>query len=261
MISTLLQYQMVSTNMTRSLDTVASEPTVRRESEYYLANIGKAKSIDDFLGDDRLFKYAMKAFGLQDMDYAKAFMRKVLEEGTDDRNSFANKLADDRYRQFAETFNFTRYGDAATAFTRAQQGVVDAYVRQSLEIQNGESNEGVRLALYFSRKAETIDSAYDILADRALAQVVYAALGLPDEFAMADVDKQAAFIEKRLDLEDFKDPQAVEAFLKRFTTMWDLAKGPPQASVPNLILSGSSATVGVGQDILTSLQGLKLGGL
>ena len=35
------------------------------------------KSIDDFMKDTRLYNYAMKAFGLDDMAYAKAFMRKV----------------------------------------------------------------------------------------------------------------------------------------------------------------------------------------
>ena len=46
------------------------------------------------LADDRLFKYAMKAHGLKDMDYAKAFMKKALVEGIDDTDSFANKLSD-----------------------------------------------------------------------------------------------------------------------------------------------------------------------
>ena len=112
------------------------------------------KSIDDFLADDRLFTYAMKAFGLGDMAYAKAFMRKVLEGGIDANESFANSLADKRYRDFAETFNFARYGEATTVFTRAGQGTVDNYVRQALEENAGAQNEGVRLALYFQRKAD-----------------------------------------------------------------------------------------------------------
>ena len=95
-----------SANLTRSLKAAADKPQVARETAYYLDNIEKVKSIDDFLADDRIFAYAMKAFGLGDMTYAKAFMRKVLTEGIASSDTFANKLADKRYREFADTFNF-----------------------------------------------------------------------------------------------------------------------------------------------------------
>jgi hypothetical protein len=98
----------------------------------------------------------MKAHGLGDMTYAKAFMEKVLEEGVD-AISFANSLSDKRYAEFAKTFNFKAFGEATTSFTKTQQGVVDKYLRQTLEEQAGDENQGVRLALYFQRKAETID--------------------------------------------------------------------------------------------------------
>ena len=37
----------------------------------------------------------------------------------------------------------------------------------------------MRLALYFTRKASSITTSYQILADKALTQVVQTALGLP----------------------------------------------------------------------------------
>ena len=70
MQTTFASFAAITANLTRSLGTTAAKPQVARESEYYLANIGNVKSIDDFLADDRLFKYAMKAFGLGEMDYA-----------------------------------------------------------------------------------------------------------------------------------------------------------------------------------------------
>jgi hypothetical protein len=122
--TTLSTYGTIASNLTRSLSTTAAKPQVAREAAYYLANIGNVKSIDDFLGYKRLFTFAMKAYGLQDMTYAKAFMRKVLTEGTDKDNSFANTLSDKRYQQFAETFNFARYGATTTIFDRTRQGTV-----------------------------------------------------------------------------------------------------------------------------------------
>ena len=156
MLTTLASYTLISSNLTRSLDNVADRPQVARETEYYLAHIEDVKSIDDFLADKRLFAYAMKAFGLSDLTYAKALMRKVLVEGIDESDSLANTLTDLRYRDFAETFNFVRYGEATTVFDRTRQGTVDRYVQQTLEEDAGAQNEGVRLALYFQRKASSI---------------------------------------------------------------------------------------------------------
>ena len=56
--------------------------------------------------DYRLYHYAMKAYGLEDMAYAKAFMKKVLESDLSDPKSFVNKLIDKRYREFAAAFSF-----------------------------------------------------------------------------------------------------------------------------------------------------------
>ena len=89
------------------------------------------------MADGRLYNYAMKAFGLQDMAYAKAFIRKALTEGVDDDDSFANKLTDPRYSDFVETFNFARHGAATTVFDRTRQGTVDRYLRQTLEEDAG----------------------------------------------------------------------------------------------------------------------------
>lgn len=261
MQTTLLQYQYVSRNLTRSLETVATDPIVERQTKYYLENIGNVKSIDEFIDDDRLYSFAMKAFGLEDMTYAKAFMRKVLEEGVDDRESFANRLNDDRYRKFAETFNFERYGETATVFSRAQEGVVQAHTRQTLEEREGVQNEGVRLALYFARKAPEIESVYDLLADRAIAETVYTALGLPNEFALANVDKQAQYIGEKIDIEKLKDPEYLDKFLERFSSLFDLQNGPAVPQVPNLMITaGPPTTIGFGESLLSSIQKLKLGG-
>lgn len=260
MLTTTAAFRLITTDIERSLHRTAQTPSVERQSAYYLENIGSIRSIDDFFSDERIYSYAMKAFGLDDMTYARAFIRKVLEEGVDDRSSLANRLADPRYREFAEVFNFHRYGEATTTFGRTQQGTVDSYVRQTLEEDAGRQNEGVRLALYFERKAAEIDDPMDILADPALLKVAQTALGLSPFTAAADIDKQAAMISARLDVADLKDPEKLEEFLARFTSLWELEKGPAPASVP-AIIAGQTLSFGLSADLLTSLQGLKLGGI
>jgi hypothetical protein len=256
-LNTYTSYQLITRDIAKSLDRIEDQPVTRRETEYYLENITKVTSIEEFVKDDRLFQYAMKAHGLKDMAYAKAFMVKALKEGIDDTDSFANQLTDKRYRDFVDTFNFASYGKTATIFTKAQQGTVDKYLRQSLEENAGSTNEGVRLALYFDRKAPGITNWYDVLADTALSKVVRTALGLPDSFASADIDRQVKLFEERLDIADFQDPEALSEFLQRFTSLWEIDN--PTASVQTSIgvLFGQPVKFGISTDVLFAIQSMK----
>jgi hypothetical protein len=258
LLSTYTSYSLITRDLEKSLDRTEKQPAVQREVEYYLANIENVKSIDDLLKDDRLFKFAMKAHGLQDMDYAKAFMKKALKEGIDDSDSFANKLSDKRYAEFVDTFNFERYGETTTIFTKARQGTVDKYVRQTLEEDAGDQNEGVRLALYFSRKAPELTNYYEVLADTALSAVVRTAFGLPDSFATADIDKQVAFFESKMDIADLQDPKKLEKFMTRFTNMYELSN-PSANSATSFasVLFGQPAEYGISTNTLFAIQALR----
>lgn len=252
-----MSYQLISSNMEKSLDRVEKQPLTKRESDYYLKTITNVKSIDAFLKDDRLYRYAMKAFGLEDMSYAKAFMKKVLTEGIDSTDSFANKLSDKRYFEFAKTFDFKSYGATTTVFTRAQQGVVDKYTRQTLEENAGQQNEGVRLALYFERKASGLTNYYQVLADPALSSVLRTALSLPDSFATTDIDKQVAYFESKLNIKDLADPEKLSTFLKRFTSLYEL-KNPTQTQTSLAsVLFSQPAEYGISTNLLLTMQSLR----
>lgn len=258
MVSTYVSYTAITRDLTKSLQRVQSQPMVQRETEYYLEKIEKVKSIDEFMADSRLYRYAMKAFGLEDMNYAKAFMVKVLEGGVADSDSFANSLTDKRYREFAETFNFAQFGENTTIFERTRQGTVDRYLRQTLEEDAGAQNEGVRLALYFERKASEIEDFYSVLADTALAKVVRTVLGLPDSIATADIDKQVAMMEDRIDLEELKDPEGLQKFLSRFTSMWEISNSTAASSAASVsVLFSQPSELGISTDVLMTLQLLK----
>lgn len=259
MVSTIVGYQTIANDMTRSLQQTANDPQVARETAYYQANIGKVQSVDDLLGNYRLLSYALKAYGLGDLDYAKAFVGKLLTEGTQNSNSFANQLNDQRYRDFANAFNFAQLGSGATQTQAAQGDTVDRYMRQTLEENSG--SDGVRLALYFQRKASGITNAYQILGDPALLQVVQTALGLSPLTSAANIDAQANMLSSRIDFADFQDPQKVSTFIQRFSALWDVANPPttPDTSLIPQIAVGQPTTIGISADTLAALQGLKLG--
>lgn len=257
MASTIASYQLISRNLVRSLEQVARKRDVSRETSWYLAHIGEVKSADEFTKDDRLFSYAMKAYGLADMTCAKAFLRKVLTEGISGSTTVANKLVDARYREFAAAFDFASLGEYATQTASATSATVARYLHQTLEEDAGQQDEGIRLALYFERKAPGIRNAYDILADKALLKVAQTALGISPLTAMADVDKQAAMLTDRIDFTDFQAPEKLRKFLQRFSVIWETEDR--QATSSSSVVVGHPIEAGISATTLAILQDLKLG--
>ena len=255
MLTTFLSYKTIAGSLSKTLARTAAEPPVARESAYYLATIGAVKTVDDFLKNDRLFRFAMKAYGLGDMAYAKGFMRKVLQEGVESDAALANRLSDPRYKAFAKAFNFARYGTLTTTFAATRQDTADRYVRQTLEERVGAESEGARLALYFQRKAPEIASAYGILADPALLQVAQVALNIAPETRTADIDKQAKLIDAKLKVSDLQDPQKLDRFLQRFASLYDAATGTGVDQVSTLV--SGQASFGLSTDLLLTLQTLR----
>ena len=115
----------------------------------------------------------------------------------------------------------------------------------------------MRLALYFQRKASGITSAFDILADKAVFEVVRTALSLPVSMSQADIEVQADMLIDRIDLADFRDPAKLEKFISRFAALYDLNNGTTNTqSAASLILSGQSGSVGTDIGLLGRLQDL-----
>jgi hypothetical protein len=61
MLSTYLTYRMQAQDLSRTLTRVAAEPQVARDAQYFKDNIGKVKSVDDFLNNPRLYNFATQA--------------------------------------------------------------------------------------------------------------------------------------------------------------------------------------------------------
>lgn len=256
MTTTLVSLQLITRDMDASIGRLSERGDVAREVAYYRETIETIKTPEEFVADTRLFNFAMRAHGLEDMAYAKAFMLKVLKEGREDPEAFANQLSDPRYRDFAATYDFAAFGEAATVFTKARQGVIDRYLVQTLESEAGASDPGVRLALYFQRKAPEVTSHLEILADRALSEVVRTALGMPAEMATVDIDRQVEILAGRIDIEDFKDPAKLSDFIARFANMWQLNNGVSAAQSPVLALIAPSTSASLSTDLLLQLQQL-----
>jgi hypothetical protein len=230
---------------------------VQAETDYYLAHVGDVKSIDDLFADKRLYSYALSSLGLDPAREDPKFIRSVLEGGIRDADSLANKQTNKAYAGLVAAFNFEAYGEDATTYHASQQPVVDKYMRQTLEEDAGQSNEGVRLALYFERKAPTLTNWYEVLADKALSQFVRTAFGFPESFASADIDKQVQLFESKMDITDFADREKLAKFITRFTSLYEIQNPTSTATTSVSVLFAQPTTIGVSTDLLMAMQQLK----
>ncbi len=255
-MDTFTSYSVLARTLNATLARTAKEPSVQRETAYYQSKIGAIKTIDDFVKDTRVLTYALKAWGLEDMSYAKGLIKKVLEGGVDSSRSLANTLSSGRFREFATVFNFKSYGPATTAFDKVQQTTVDNYVRQRVESDQGESNPALKMALYFQRKAPTIKSSLNILADSNLLKVAQITLGIPAATSNSSIDAQISLIDARMKVTDLQDPAKLNKFLQRFAVAYDAQYGTPGITAAS-VMAGGGGTIGLNSDLLMSIQRMR----
>jgi len=263
MTTTSMQYQIITRNLARTKSLIENDAVVKRETDYFNANIKKIKSIDDFMKNDRIYRYAMKAYGLEDMIYGKAFIKKLLTEGIENPKSMANKMTNPLYKEFAAAFDFAGKGDKATEEASATTEAVQRYVQLTLEKKEGESNEGVQLALYFKRKASSVKTTMGLLADKALLKFVQTTFNIPEGASKADLDMQVRNLEKHINVKDLQDPKKVDKLIQRFTAMWDMKNTSLETVSPvlNLFQTPNDGVVGIGVDLMMSISKLRLGGM
>ena len=90
------------------------------------------------MADRQLLKVALGAFGLDSEIDKKAFIRKILEEGTTAPTALANRLTDKSYHKLSAAFGFGDPGGANTGDDGFAAKIVEAYKTRAFEAAVGE---------------------------------------------------------------------------------------------------------------------------
>ncbi|TWA59803.1 uncharacterized protein DUF1217 [Azospirillum brasilense] len=258
-MSTIQDYRQIVRNQDRFESMIRVRSDVKRNIEYFQENIGKITSAEELLKDEKLYRFVMEAFDLESQIYARALIRKVLDEGVTEPNALANRMNDAKFKELATAMAFPETGGATLKEPAIVQAIVDRYVDVKMEVSAEEKNPAVRLALYFQRKAGRITNWYQVLSDRALQKVVFTAMDIPEQSALGDLDRLVDRMKKRFDIADFQDPAKVQTFLDRFSAMYDLKNGAPagaSASLPYIgpvSRGGRSSIIAIDSSITMSL--------
>lgn len=165
---TTFQFYTQDVNVARSR--IKDDPIISREMAYYRENITKVSTVEEFMDDDRLYNFAMKAFGLEELTYAKGLIKQVLESDLNDENSFANLLDDTRYKTMAAAFDFGNTVATAEIQTDDQfEDTVDTYSTAIVR-----RNETLTEELtYYEAVIKTVTNVNDIFNNTTLRNQLF----------------------------------------------------------------------------------------
>lgn len=261
-------YKLLERTFERQFETFSKSPEIERDIAHFLEAAPELDSLDKLMEDRTSLRVVLGAFGLeQDLDKG-AFIRKVLEEGTLDNRSFANRLADPAYEQLSREVGFGDLGGLLVVES-LQQTIADRYRVRQFEVAVGAQDVDLRLALNFRRAigeiAETAGTERSgwlrIMGSQPLRTVVEKAFGLPQQFGLIDLDQQAEELASRAaerygdrGVSAFLDPANVEDAIRRFLILSEAERGFAPAG-------GTGAAPGSTNSSSTALQILQSGGL
>lgn len=209
----------------------------KRSDEYFRANIGKVTSAADLVQDRRLLETALTAFGLQDDIQSKAFVRRLMEDGTKSETALANRLADKRYLAFAQAFDFSDPKQNPVKAKGFADGVLEKAGSKRFEQAVGNQSDTMRLAMNAQKElvelAKTNKSEttkwYTVLGSKPLREVFEKTFNLPVSFGSSDIDAQLRTLQTKAqamfgssDVAQFAKPEQMEKLTRLYVIRADI---------------------------------------
>ena len=191
-------------NESQQIAKYSQEATVQQTVSYFKKHISQIKSVDDLTRDPKLLNFVLTAFGLQGAANQPALVAGVLKSDLSKSNSLANELADPRYQQLAKEFNVATFGMSNFSSSQVISDVVNRYLTNAYEGSLDNVNGALHSAAYFLRNIGNVTSAYNILADPVLRNVIQTVTGLPAQIAVLPIQDEANLVNSKIDLKAFQ---------------------------------------------------------
>ena len=243
-----LGWQVLDRSAGRQKEIFENEPLTVRNLDYFKENIRTAITPERLVNDRKLLTVALGAFGLEGEIDKKALIRRVLEDGTDKQDSFANRLSDIRWREFSKAFGYGNLAGSRVLLSDFRSEVAQQYLERAFEARVGDVDADMRLAMNFRREAARIAALpqadrngwFQIMGQRPLRTVMETALGLPSSIGTIDIDQQRDLFESKFEkafgeksVAVLQDPEMIDRVLKRFFLQTEFQNGP-SASTPGI---------------------------
>ncbi|ATX65805.1 DUF1217 domain-containing protein [Roseinatronobacter bogoriensis] len=236
-VSGLAGWAFLNRTRERQEDSFNAAPAMQRDVAYFQEKFPGIQTAEELVSDRRLLRVTLGAFGLQDDLDNRAFIRQVIEGGTEERTALANRLADKRYFALSSALEHLAGTGGKAAPDDLIGKLTASYQGRAFEVSVGEQDQTLRLALTLQRElpklAEDFSSEtsrwYAALGNPPLREILETGLGLPKEFGRLDIDDQVtrmrAALQNRFgvsDLLEMSQPENLEKLTHRFLIMSQL---------------------------------------
>lgn len=241
-----LSLNLIDRTKDRQMETLRNEAQHQRAAESFRERISNISTPEEFVKDFEVYSFVMRAFDLEDQIFGKGMMRKILESNPDDDESLLNRLVNANFDEIHEAMGFTTGAGVQTpdfTDTAWQDQIVDRYFDTVFRLENNVQNPTVGTVLELRDKVGEIDSWFDVLKDREIAEFFRTALALPSQMATLDVDKQVEIFSEKFDLSKLSDPEEVSRLETRYLAISDVLN-PPQFQTNSIavqLLSSSAS--------------------
>lgn len=255
----------------RQREVFEESPTLQRNIDHFREKIASATTAEALVSDRRLLSVALGAFGLDEEINKRAFIQKILEDGTETSSAFANRLGEPRYRAFAAAFGYGNLDAGSSVLLNSfREDIIARYKVRAFDRAVGEVDSDARLALNFRREITGLvgDDAtvqtkwFRILGQLPVREVIATALNIPQEAAQLNIDQQqqifadrAASVLGESDPAVFDSPEVIDDILRRFFLIRQTQSGP-NALTPGVaaltLLQSSALGAGAVQNLFQS---------
>lgn len=230
--------------------------TNQRDEAYFREKIGNIETADDLVSDRRLLRVALTAYGLEGDINNKAFIRKVLDDGTLKEGALSGRLANKQYEKFSAAFGFGDFSVPRSQLSDFADKTLALYQARQFESAVGEQNNGFRLALNTERELGSLAAKsgsedtkwFTVMGNAPLRQTFQTALGLPSSFASIDLDQQLSVLKSRAEslfgddsISQFTDPDKMTKLVRTYlarSEISNIASPTASASVALQLLRG-----------------------
>jgi hypothetical protein len=234
----------LSRTMEAQRNAFLADPSIRRATSAFESRIASVRTASDLVADRQLLDVALTAFGLESDIDAKAFIEKVLSEGTLREDAFATRLTDKRYAALARTFGFGDLG-ARTGLPGFAEEITARFEARRFEAAVGEVDDNLRQAMNLRQGLSDIFATvtspdarwFAVMGDLPLRSVFEGALGLPKGLGKLDIDQQLETFKSRFadvfgteDLSVLSDRAEQERLIRLFLVRADAATGAATSS-------------------------------
>lgn len=234
------------------LETFSQSSQISRATDYFIENIGSITSAEDLVADRRLREVALGAFGLQDDIDNRFFIQKILEEGTTNDDSLANRFSDKRYQDFSAAFGLGPNETPRVNETGFAADIVARFEANSFEVATGEQDDSMRVALFVQRQMSELANDdvsndtkwFTIMGQLPLRAAFEKALNLPSAFGQIDIDQQLVIFKQRArevfgsdDISQFSDQEAVDDLVTKYVARSQLDQFSNNTSSASIALT------------------------